>query len=151
MSYGSTTTESGWPSLTFQTRVWPAALFMMSSRTLLKGSAIARLEPGVVLEEVNDLLYKDNPSLMFVTVLYAIYDPATGQITYANGGHNPPLIVHPDGSSTVLPSTGGIALGVMPGLCLCTEYRDMRAWRHLCLLYGRRYRCGERTRRRVWA
>ncbi len=95
----------------------PAALFMMSSRTLLKGSAIARLEPGVVLEEVNDLLYKDNPSLMFVTVLYAIYDPATGQLTYANGGHNPPLIVHPDGSSTVLPSTGGIALGVMPGLC----------------------------------
>ena len=91
----------------------PAALFMMSCRTLLKGSAIGRSNPGAVLHEVNDLLYEDNATLMFVTVLYAIYEPATGQLTYANGGHNPPLIVHSDGSSTVLPSTGGIALGVM--------------------------------------
>ncbi len=94
----------------------PAALFMMSSRTLLKGSAIGLTHPGAVLREVNDLLYQDNESLMFVTVVYAVYDPATGQLTYANGGHNPPLIVHADGSSTVLPPTGGVALGVMPGL-----------------------------------
>ena len=87
----------------------PAALFMMSCRTLLKGSAIGRSNPGAVLHEVNDLLYEDNETLMFVTVLYAVYEPATGQLTYANGGHDPPLIVHPDGSSTVLPSTGGIA------------------------------------------
>ena len=98
----------------------PAALFMMSSRTLLKGSAIAGYDPGAVLHEVNDLLYDDNPALMFVTMLYAVYDPATGELTYANGGHNPPLIVHPDGSSEVLPSTGGIALGVASGI----HYRE---------------------------
>ena len=94
----------------------PAALFMMSSRTLLKGAAIGHPEPGDVLQEVNDLLCPENETMMFVTVLYAVYDPATGQVTYANAGHNPPVIVHPDGSSTVIPSTGGVALGVMPDI-----------------------------------
>ena len=45
-----------------------------------------------------------------------MYNPATGELTYANGGHNTPLIVHADGSSTLLPLTGGIALGVMDDL-----------------------------------
>ena len=51
---------------------------------------------------------------MFVTMFYAVFDPATGKLVYANGGHNPPIIVRPDGSSTVPPQTDGIALGIMP-------------------------------------
>ncbi len=98
----------------------PAALFMMSSRTLLKGSAIGHSAPGDVLSEVNDLLNEDNETFMFVTVVYAAFDPASGNLTYANGGHNNPLLVHADGSSEELPMTGGIALGVMPEL----EYRQ---------------------------
>ncbi len=96
----------------------PAALFMMSSRTLLKGAAIGigGRDPGEVLREVNHLLCEDNEASMFVTVLYAVYDPANGELTYANGGHNPPLVVHADGSSTLLPLTGGIALGMMPDI-----------------------------------
>ena len=94
----------------------PASLFMMSSRTLLKGTAIGINEPGKVLGDVNDLLYEDNDAAMFVTVIYAIYSPATGEFTYANGGHNPPLIVHSDGTSTLLPLIGGIALGIAPGM-----------------------------------
>ena len=94
----------------------PASLFMMSSRTLLKGTAIGIPEPSKVLRDVNDLLYEDNDAAMFVTVIYAIYSPITGEFTYANGGHNPPLIVHSDGSSTLLPTIGGIALGVAPGM-----------------------------------
>ena len=93
----------------------PAALFMMSSRTLLKGSAIGLAEPGKVLQEVNDLLADDNESAMFVTVLYAVYDPPTGRLSYANGGHNLPVIFHADGSSTVLPYTQGLALAVLSG------------------------------------
>ena len=93
----------------------PAALFMMSSITQLKGAAIGIGEPGGVLSEVNDLLNEDNETAMFVTVLYAVYNPESGVITYANGGHNPPVIIHTDGSSTMLPMTGGIALGVAPG------------------------------------
>ena len=98
----------------------PAALFMMSSRTLLKGAAIGRGAPGEVLSEVNDLLTEDNEAYMFVTVLYAVFDPDSGVLTYANGGHTNPLLVHSDGASEELPLTGGIALGVMPEL----EYKE---------------------------
>ncbi len=92
----------------------PAALFMMSSRTLLKGAAIGREQPSEVLQEVNSLLHDDNDAAMFVTVLYAAYDTATGEFTYASGGHDSPLVVHADGSSALLPGTGGVALGIVP-------------------------------------
>ena len=90
----------------------PAALFMMFSRTLLKGAAIGSSDPGKALREVNDLLYEENETMMFVTVLYSIYDPTTGKLTYSNGGHDAPLLVRPDGNSELLPLTHGIALGV---------------------------------------
>ena len=92
----------------------PAALFMMSSRTVLKSAATSTMDPSAVLRDANDLLVEDNDTMMFVTLLYAVYNPATGELTYANGGHNPPLLVHSDGSSSYLPSTKGIALGVLP-------------------------------------
>ena len=93
----------------------PAALFMMSSRTLLKGAALRAAEPGEALSEVNNVLNEDNDACMFVTMIYAVYDPATGVLTYADGGHDPPLVVHADGTSTQLPVTDGLALGVLPG------------------------------------
>ena len=93
----------------------PAALYMMSSRTLLKGTAISFHDPGQVLSEVNELLQEDDTESMFVTMLYAVYDPRSGVFTYASGGHDAPLLVRPDGSSELLPLTGGIALGVLPG------------------------------------
>ena len=101
----------------------PAALMMMSCRTLLKGAAIGNGGPGEVLAEVNNLLLEGNETAMFVTVFYVAYDPATGRFTYANGGHNPPLVVHADGSSKTLPLTGGVALGLVPGL----EYEQQTA------------------------
>ena len=99
----------------------PAALFMMLSRTLLKGALRDGAPPGQVLEEVNDLLHEDNDTAMFVTLFCGIYDPHTGSLTYANGGHNPPLHVRADGSSEILPTTGGIALGVAPGFTFAED------------------------------
>ena len=98
----------------------PAALFMMSSRTWMKGAAISSPEPGVVLEEVNALLHEDNETQMFVTVLYAVYNPETGEFTYASGGHDAPLLIRPDGTTELLPLTGGIALGIIPDV----EYKQ---------------------------
>ena len=92
-----------------------AGMFMMSSRTTLKGAAIGRGHPGEVLTEVNSMLVEDNDAGMFVTVLYSIYDPRSGRLTYACGGENPPLVIHKDGSSEELPTTQGIVLGVAPG------------------------------------
>ena len=93
----------------------PAALFMMSTLTLLKGAAIGLGDPGAILSEVNNLLEEENEAAMFVTLFYAVFNPANGLFTYSNGGHNPPVIIHADGSSTILPATNGIALGVAPG------------------------------------
>ena len=92
----------------------PAALFMMSSRTLLKGAAIGVEGPGAVLSEVNNLLHEDNSAQMFVTMLYAIFNPTTRTFTYSSGGHDAPLLVRSDGTSTLLPLTNGIALGILP-------------------------------------
>ncbi len=99
----------------------PAALFMMSSRTLLKGAALGCEDPGTVVTVVNDQLQDGNEANMFVTLFYAVFDPISGVVRFANGGHNPPLIVHKDGSSTVLPLTGGVALGVAPDFEFATE------------------------------
>ena len=92
----------------------PAALFMMSSRTALKGAAIGAGSPKEALIEANRVLQADNPTFMFVTVIMAVYDPYNGEVTYSSAGHDPPVVVRPDGSAEQLPGTGGIALGVAP-------------------------------------
>ncbi|MCY4382762.1 MAG: SpoIIE family protein phosphatase [Nitrospinae bacterium] len=105
----------------------PAALFMMSSRTLLNSVAVARanpgevlgevnrlLRPGDVLSEVNRLLQENNEAAMFVTVFFAFFESKTGDMVYANGGHNPPVIIHADGSSSLLAQQPGVALGIAP-------------------------------------
>ncbi len=92
----------------------PAALFMMSSRTLLRGAAIGHSDPGEMMCEVNRLLCEDNDAAMFVTVFLAVFDPASGKLVYANGGHNPPLVLRTDGTTALLPAIEGVALGVAP-------------------------------------
>ena len=94
----------------------PAALFMMLTRTLLKGSLREKSDPGKVMQIVNNLLWEDNETSMFVTLCYAVYNPKNGKLVYANGGHNPPLHVKSKGEPESLPLTGGIALGVAPKL-----------------------------------
>ena len=91
----------------------PAGFFMAISRTELQLAAANGRRPGEVLAEVNDQLTRQNPLELFVTVFYGIYDLNTGRLTYANGGHNPPLLMDRDGNASWLPTTGGMALGVM--------------------------------------
>jgi sigma-B regulation protein RsbU (phosphoserine phosphatase) len=94
----------------------PAAFFMAISRTVLQGTARERQEPGKCLAETNDLLCEQNPLELFVTAFYGILDLDTGELRYANAGHNPPIIAPKEGAVSQLPVTGGIAMGVMPGL-----------------------------------
>ena len=92
----------------------PAAMFMMSARTWMSGASIGHPLPSKVLGEVNNLLEESNDSMMFVTLLYGIFDPATNQFNYANGGHNRPLLFKADGTVSEIDAVPGIALGVSP-------------------------------------
>ncbi|WP_420639176.1 PP2C family protein-serine/threonine phosphatase [Candidatus Poriferisocius sp.] len=90
----------------------PASMFMMSSRTALKGAAIGLRQPEKALAEVNNQLHQDNPTFMFVTMVYALYNPTTGSFTYSIAGHDPPLLVSADGNVSEMASTDGVALGI---------------------------------------
>ncbi|MXX66754.1 MAG: SpoIIE family protein phosphatase [Chloroflexi bacterium] len=102
-----------------------AAMFMMSARTTIKGAALDGCDAAEVLTRANDLLSADNPNMMFVTAFYAEYEPASGTLTYANGGHDLPVLVDRDGARTI-PSTGGVALGVLPGMPYSAESIKMQ-------------------------
>ncbi len=92
----------------------PAALVMATTRSILRSTAHTSISPGKVLELTNDLLHPDIPPKMFVTCLYAILDPLTGRIEYANAGHDLPYRYH-DGVVSELRATG-MPLGLMPGM-----------------------------------
>ncbi len=68
----------------------PAALVMANTHGILRASAEELMTPGKVLDRVNNLLCPDIPPNMFVTCLYAVLDPATGHLQYANAGHPTP-------------------------------------------------------------
>lgn len=93
-----------------------AAMFMAVSRTLLRFTALQGMDPAAVLAHVNNLLCIDNEMSMFVTVFYGILDIRSGEFRYANGGHFPAIKLSPSGMVEFLPSTHGIALGVMEGM-----------------------------------
>ena len=89
----------------------PAALFMAIARTLLRAVAQRFDSPGACLTRLNELLLQNNHEELFVTVFYGIFDRRSGHLVYANGGHNPPVLVR--GMQTrFLERTGGMALAV---------------------------------------
>jgi serine phosphatase RsbU (regulator of sigma subunit) len=92
----------------------PAALVMAITHSILRGDAPQFVSPGKVLERANNLLLQDIPPQMFVTCLYGVLDPATGQLRYANAGHNPPYVHTRDG--VVELRATGMPLGAMPDM-----------------------------------
>ena len=75
----------------------PAALVMSTTRTVLRATAERARSPRQVLERANEMLCPDMPPKMFVTCLFALLDPATGVLRYANAGHDPPYLRAGDG------------------------------------------------------
>ncbi|WP_298405955.1 GAF domain-containing SpoIIE family protein phosphatase, partial [uncultured Chloroflexus sp.] len=92
----------------------PAALFMALSRTLLRASAIDGRPPVAVLQRANRLILADSRAGLFVTCFYAQIDPVTGQITFANGGHNYPLLYRHATGQVIPLAAQGIVLGIIP-------------------------------------
>ncbi|MDD7178489.1 MAG: PP2C family protein-serine/threonine phosphatase [Lachnospiraceae bacterium] len=94
----------------------PAALFMVIAKTLIKNQAMMDLPPEVVLEHVNNQLCEGNQENFFVTAWLGIVDMNTGVMDYANAGHNPPILIHPDGSMEWMKNISGLVLAAMEGL-----------------------------------
>jgi serine phosphatase RsbU (regulator of sigma subunit) len=93
----------------------PAALVMASTRSVLR--AVAQrggVEPGQVLSEANEILYHDIPPNMFVTCFYAILEPESGRLLYANAGHDLPYRCRESGADEL--RARGMPLGLMPGM-----------------------------------
>jgi serine phosphatase RsbU (regulator of sigma subunit)/anti-sigma regulatory factor (Ser/Thr protein kinase) len=92
----------------------PAALVMATTHSLLRAEAPRLVDPAKVLKRINDLLVPDMPPKMFVTCLYAVLDPETGLLRYANAGHNVPYVNTESG--VVELRARGMPLGLLDGM-----------------------------------
>jgi serine phosphatase RsbU (regulator of sigma subunit)/anti-sigma regulatory factor (Ser/Thr protein kinase) len=92
----------------------PAAMVMAATRSLLRAAGVDQDAPGAVLAQVNELLHGDIPSRMFVTCLYGILDPTSGEVRFANAGHNLPFVRR--GDEAVELDARGMPLGLMAGM-----------------------------------
>jgi sigma-B regulation protein RsbU (phosphoserine phosphatase) len=92
----------------------PAALLMAAARGILRSLAPLAAGPGEVLARVNRVLLDDFPAGRYVTMIYAVVDPARRSLTFANAGHPWPLLCH---GTEVLPlhTDAGMPLGLLPG------------------------------------
>ncbi len=92
----------------------PAALMMATTRAVLRAASDSLASPGEVLARTNDALCADMPPGMFVTCLYAILDPASGRLRYANAGQDAPYRRGADRAEELRAT--GMPLGLMPGM-----------------------------------
>ncbi len=97
-----------------------AAFFMAITRTVMRSTAQEIEGASECIRAVNDRISSENPHDLFVTLFYGILDPATGELTYANAGHNAPFLIRRNSDIETLPLTDGVAVGIMPEL----EYEE---------------------------
>jgi serine phosphatase RsbU (regulator of sigma subunit)/predicted ester cyclase len=94
----------------------PAALVAEATSNMLRAvaQALGSSSPGEVLSRVNETLLARIPPNMFVTCFYAILEPKSGTLSYANAGHDLPYL-HRSGAAEELRARG-MPLGLMPGM-----------------------------------
>ena len=96
----------------------PAALFMATSKVILKNFALTMKDPdelGAVMTLANRQICEGNDEMMFVTVFMGMLDLKTGRFVYVNGGHNPPLVYH-NNHFEYLPVEQNCVVGMMDDL-----------------------------------
>ena len=94
-----------------------AALVMSTTCGMLQAvsQTLDSTSPGEVLSQVNETLYARIPANMFVTCIYAILEPNSGRLVYANAGHDLPYMRSQGGDCEELRARG-MPLGIMPGM-----------------------------------
>lgn len=96
----------------------PSALFMARAHALVMAEADSGLGPGAVMGLVNRHITRLEKSSQFVTALYGLLDPGTGEFAYARAGHEPPLLLTADGKVERLPFGPGMSLGLWDAITL---------------------------------
>jgi sigma-B regulation protein RsbU (phosphoserine phosphatase) len=99
----------------------PAALFMAMTNTLIKANALNGKDPAVILKDTNKELCKENDQMMFVTLFLGILNIHTGEVLFANAGHNPPMILRKNELPKFMKLASGVALGVFEDGIFTTE------------------------------
>ncbi|MBO5758292.1 MAG: SpoIIE family protein phosphatase, partial [Clostridia bacterium] len=94
----------------------PAAMFMMTAKTIIKDLAESGLAVNEIFTKANEKLCENNESGMFVTAWMGILDLTTGNLQFANAGHNPPLIKRASGDFEYLKTRAGFVLAGMEGI-----------------------------------
>lgn len=94
----------------------PAAMFMMRSKTLLKSLSESGMSVDEVFTSANEKLIEGNDAGMFVTAWMGIVNVKTGEMSFANAGHNPPLLKRADGTFEMLKTRPGLVLAGMEGI-----------------------------------
>ncbi len=92
-----------------------AAMIMANLQASLRSMARVGVPLGEMVGGINDLIHANTPVEQFITFFVAVYDPASGLLTFVNAGHNPPRIIGAGGAVSELDPVGPI-LGVFPGL-----------------------------------
>ena len=94
----------------------PAALFMVIAKTIIKNQALAGDPPDQVFTHANDQLCENNGEGLFVTAFMGLLNLNTGDFTYVNAGHNPPLLRRSGGNYEYLKLDPGFVLADLDGM-----------------------------------
>jgi sigma-B regulation protein RsbU (phosphoserine phosphatase) len=104
----------------------PAALFMALSRAFLKATAVEGMPAGACLERVNRLVYAENQAGMFVTVFYGILNTHTGDVEFANAGHNHPYLLRLGEPPELINHRNSLAIGAIEKMVYPTHRLQLR-------------------------
>ena len=104
----------------------PAALFMARSKALLRSAAQeARIDPGLILQKANLDLLDGNSMHMFITAFLGILNMRTGELTYSNAGHLPPILMDNNDGCEVITLPPGKPLGIRKQGIFETKWRQL--------------------------
>jgi serine phosphatase RsbU (regulator of sigma subunit) len=100
----------------------PASLMMMALHARVQVLAEDPRDLAALMTRLNKATCAKCPSNRFITFFFCVLDPKTGELRYANAGHNPPIIVRASGEAEML-TGGGPVLGILP----TAPYGEQRA------------------------
>ncbi|MBV9505710.1 MAG: SpoIIE family protein phosphatase [Acidobacteriia bacterium] len=112
----------------------PAALMVMAFDARLRALMEMKPSAAALVSHLNKVTCENCPSNRFITFFFGILDPATGELAFANAGHNPPVLIRASGQAEMLQG-GGPVLGILPIAGYAEEHAQM-ANRDVLVIYS---------------